>query len=136
MIHFIKKLPIDIIQKIISYTYNIQNKILLEDIKNYNKTKTLLLNYYYDYWIKYALDVDPEDKYWLVNNLFEYLNNNLSLEFTDIVKRNIFLTNIKKIIQFVQYFEKKNLSTKINILLGLLIPNERNDFIFSYVYSP
>jgi hypothetical protein len=42
-------LPFDIIvNHIIPYTYTIQSKILLEDIQNYHKIKTTLMNDKYD----------------------------------------------------------------------------------------
>ena len=44
-----KIIPIDIIiNHIIPYTYNIQPNLLLEDIKNYHKIKTILMDGKYD----------------------------------------------------------------------------------------
>ena len=42
---YINKLPSDIISIIIPYTYNLQNKQLLDDIINYKETKKNYLNY-------------------------------------------------------------------------------------------
>ena len=39
IINRINNLPDDIINNIISYTYNVQNKILLNNIENYVETK-------------------------------------------------------------------------------------------------
>ena len=39
---FINRLPLDIVLQIIPYTYNLQNKNLLEDIVNYTQTKKVL----------------------------------------------------------------------------------------------
>lgn len=46
---FINKLPDDIIQYIIPYTYQLQNKPLLNDIKNYKETKDIISELYYNY---------------------------------------------------------------------------------------
>jgi hypothetical protein len=72
----IKKLPTDIFNYIIPFTYNLQNKILLDDIINYQQCKFKLLELYYIYWIQIAQSVDPEeDKNWLINDIIAYSNN-------------------------------------------------------------
>ena len=44
-----EKIPMDIIiNHIIPFTYNIQPKLLLDDIQNYDKIKSLLINDKYD----------------------------------------------------------------------------------------
>jgi len=44
-----ERIPIDIIiNHILPYTYNIQPKLVLEDIKNYHKIKTILMDDKYD----------------------------------------------------------------------------------------
>jgi len=44
-----KRIPVDvIINHIIPYTYNVQSKTLLEDIKNYYTIKEILMNQKYD----------------------------------------------------------------------------------------
>lgn len=75
MNELIDKLPMDIVLHIIHYTYNFQNKHLLDDIKNYSESKTILSNYYYNYWIIFIQSQEPQDKYWLINDLFAYANN-------------------------------------------------------------
>jgi len=68
---FIKRLPLDIILQIISYTYNFQNKDLLYDIINYKEIKTLLLEFYHKIWIIDIQSQDlEEDKKWLINDIF------------------------------------------------------------------
>ena len=60
-----KKIPIDIIiNHIIPYTYNIQPRLLLEDINNYHKIKTILID------DKYNTDIIKHEI-----NVFTYLNN-------------------------------------------------------------
>jgi hypothetical protein len=133
---FINRLPIDIIFKIIPYTYNLQNKTLLDDITNYTKTKTVLFNFYYKYWIiKIQSQVLNEDKNWLINDIFSYANDyNATMfgyvqKFYDIFKRSFNLQTNEEIYKYVNNLEKKEIVTQINIFLGLFTIEERKDFI-------
>ena len=127
----IKKLPIDIIRYIIPYTYNIQNKELLVDIKNYSKTKNEVYIIYYNYWILALGEEEPEDKNWIINDIFRYLNNYQLLEtmyskyIYDIFTRNVYIKDIKK---YINNFQKKKVNTQINIFWGLLTCLERELF--------
>ena len=135
MRELISKLPMDIIHHIIPYTYNFQNKDLLDDIKSYSESKTILSNYYYNYWIIFIQSQEPQDKYWLVNDLFAYANNyNATMygyveEFYNIFKRNPFLQSNQDIDRYILNLEKKDVTTQINVFLGMLTPNQRNDII-------
>lgn len=131
---FIQKLPIDIILYIIPYTYNLQNKNLLNDIINYKETRSLLLDLYYKYWIIEAQSQDPEeDKNWLINDIIAYANNDKATmygyvdNFYNIFKRNISLQTNDNIDKYIINLYKKSAKTKINIFLGLLTIDERND---------
>ena len=133
---FIQKLPIDIILYIIPYTYNLQNKNLLNDIINYKETRSSLLDLYYKYWIIEAQSQDPEqDKNWLINDIIAYANNDKATmygyvdNFYNIFKRNVSLQTIDSIDKYIINLYKKPVKTKINIFLGLLTINERNDII-------
>ena len=133
--NFIYKLPSDILSRIIPYAYNTQNRELLQDIVNYTKTKTQLSELYFNFWIIKIQDIEPEDKNWLINDIFSYANNNYPsmLGFVDnfynILKRNKQLQTNQHVDMYVTNLEKKNSTTQINILLGLLHPNERNKFL-------
>ena len=135
MIHFINKLPIDIVFKIISYTYNFQNKPLLNDIEDYTKSKTLLLELYHQFWVFEM----SEDKNWLINDIFAYANNyNATMygyidKFYNIFKRNKYLQTKDQIDKYVNKLEKKEAITQINIFLGLLTIQERNDIIIAFL---
>ena len=136
---FINKLPLDIVLQIIPYTYHLQNKNLLDDIINYNETKTLLFELYHKYWIIERQSLHPEeDKNWLINDIFAYANDyNATMygyvdKFYNIFKRNIFLQTNKKIYQYVYHLEKKEVIAQINIFLGLLMMKERNDIITNF----
>ena len=136
---FIQRLPLDIILQIIPYTYNLQNKNLLNDIINYKETQTLLLELYHNYWIIEAQSQDPEeDINWLINDIFRYANNNKATmfgyvdKFYNIFKRNISLQTIEVIDKYIINLEKKQVKTQINIFLGIININERNELINSF----
>jgi hypothetical protein len=130
----IQKLPTDVIQHILSYTYCPQNKNLLVDLANYTETKEQLLDLYYDFWVT-KMQEFGEDKNWLINDIFGFANNEKPTmcgyvdNFYNIFKRNIFLQTNEKIDKYVYNLEKKPSPNQINIFLGLLTVNERNDFL-------
>jgi hypothetical protein len=132
-----EKLPIEIRQKIVPYTYNCQSKILLEDIKNFVKSRETLLTLYYKYWIEYEIGYaeDLADICWLINDLSAYANDYKAIMYGyidkhyNIFKRNIFLKTESEIDKFIHILEKKSIKTQINVFLGLFTENERNDVI-------
>lgn len=138
MEHFVKRLPSDIILQIIPYTYNLQNKDLLNDIVNYKETHTILSELYYNYWIVYAQEDPGSDRNWLINDIFGYANNDVALmygyvdKFYTIFKRNIFLQTEDVIDKYVKRLDNGNVNTEINIFLGLLNMNERNDLVITF----
>jgi len=142
MQNLIRKLPIDIIQYIIPYTYNLQNKKLLDDIINYKNTRTKIDEIYYDYWINLVESEEPNDKYWMINNIFAYANdykptmNGYVEKFYGIFYRNPRLHNIKEVNKYVEELEKKSVITQINVFWGLLTPTERNDIINDFPQRP
>lgn len=135
MDNFIHSLPLDIILLIIPYTYQLQNKNLLEDIRNYYLSKKTLLDLYYNYWIIMMQSIDPEeDEAWLINDLVAYANNDKATmygyidNFYTIFKRNPFLQSNKALNKYIDNLEKKELITQINIFLGLFTIQERKEF--------
>ena len=79
MDNLMKRLPFDVIFfNIIPYTYNLQNKQLLHDIVNYRETKSILLQLYYNFWISQGQHDEPEDKNWLINDIYAYANNDVA----------------------------------------------------------
>jgi hypothetical protein len=138
---FIDKLPQDIIYIIISYTYNLQNKELLDDIQNYTKAKKELLHNYYDYWISYINEEEPEDKYWLINDLISYSNNykatmyGYTNNFYDIFYRNLLLKTNQDVDKYIINLDNKNANSQINIILGLLTKQQRDEFICNTYFT-
>lgn len=136
MQEFIQKLPVDIVRHIIPYTYNTQNKTLLNDIVNYTQTKTLLVELYYNFWILEWQSIDPEEHLnWLINDIFAYANNFNPLmhgyidKFYNIFYRNISLKSKEDVDKYVRHLEENPVPTQINIFLGLLTEKERTTVI-------
>jgi hypothetical protein len=134
-----KKLPKDIIDYIIPYTYNPQNKHLLHDIIDYMKTKQKILELYHTFWIIYVDAGELEDKYWLLNDIIIYANGNKPTNrgymehFYHIFGRNSQLHTKEQIDMFVCNLENKCVETQINIAWGLLLPNEREYVIDDFI---
>ncbi len=111
---FMERIPFDIIiNYIIPYTYNIQPKLLLEDIKNYYTIKTKLLNNKYDTNII---------KHELLSNCYinkQYFNNILERHF------QIHLNNYDNNNNIIYKYSE---NTRFKIVFGLLTIEERNYF--------
>jgi len=109
-----ERIPLDIIiNHIIPYTYNIQPKLLLEDIENYCKVKTEL-----ETTTKYNTNII---KYKLLTNC--YMNAQM---FNSILDRH-FQIHYKKYDNHILYRYSPN--TRFNIIFGLLSSDERISFL-------
>jgi hypothetical protein len=129
-------LPMDIINQIIPYTYLLQSKELLEDIRSYYISKKSIEDIYFNiFFDDYFVD-DKVDKSWLINDLFAFANDyNPTMfgfvdSFYDIFSRNRMLKkDFYKINNFIGLLENNSIEKQINIFWGLFTPEERNDFI-------
>ena len=107
-----KRIPIDIIiNHIIPYTYNIQPNLLLEDIKNYHKIKTILID------DKYDTDIIKHEILAVFYTNKQKLNNILHRHFQ---------INLRNYDYNIIYNYSQN--TKFNILFGLFSIEERTYF--------
>lgn len=117
-----ERIPLDIIiNHIIPYTYNIQPKILLEDIKNYYIIKTKLIN------DKYNTNIIKHE---LLSNC--YMNKQ---KFNNILDRH-FQIRVKKYDYHIIYNYSQD--SQFNIVFGLLTKKERTNFseyIFKELYQ-
>jgi hypothetical protein len=107
-----ERIPIDIIiNHIIPYTYNIHPNLLLEDIKNYHKIKTILVD------DKYDTDVIKHEILAVFYTNKQKLNNILHRHFQ---------INLKKYDYNIIYNYSQN--SQFNIVFGLLTREERTYF--------
>lgn len=138
-----KKLPIEIIYIIQSYSYSQQNAEHLEDIRHFYKSKRLLLSLYNKKIVLDLIDMhffstNNEDKIWLINDIFAWSNNNYPTnicyinKFYNIFFRNFMLNSMAKIDKYIENMEKKFIDTQINIFWGLITVNERKQIINFY----
>jgi hypothetical protein len=152
---YAKKLPIQLVYKILSYVHNPQPSELLKDIKNYYTTTNIIL-YYYE--IKYMMLNQLEDPMdWLNNDVISFMNSYKPTmwgyvpNFYKILLRNPFInplmrrkfyfyplqnnTNIDnsdytyKAFLYIHRLEKESSIRGFNILWGLLNSREREIFI-------
>jgi len=130
---FIKLLPNDIISYIIPFTYRVQPKVLLNDIISYYTTKKQILSFYYGIWI--GIYDEKDDRKWLMNDINLYVNDYKALiygyveNYYELFKRYKMLTNNSNINKYIDRLNKEKIDKQINIFWGLLLPEERIEFI-------
>lgn len=137
MEEMLNRFPIEIASYITQYTYNPQNKDLLNDIVNFTEVKVELYKLYLDYWTQY----NESDEYinWLSNDILLYTNNfrhtgvlyggGYTDMFYDRLFRNSFLKTKENVDKYVINLDKADVNKQIHIYLGLLTIKEREDFI-------
>jgi hypothetical protein len=131
------RLPTELIDKILSYSYHIQSPELIRDICHFHKSRKHILHLYYDIWIIEMNEIVPEEKYWLINDLFAYsdqyiiFNDDLNYVYNyyDVFLRNILVKDYETVDKYVDYLSKQTVETQINIIWGLLNVVERDEFI-------
>lgn len=130
------KIPNDIIiNHIIPFTYQVQSKILLKDIKSFYRDYEIVINYYsFDY-----------NDYVLCSDLIRFINNNYFLNsysnnIEKLFERSYFYTNIKNKEEFIISIENNIYNNYIidpnkvsRIIFGLLKPYERRRFLYRFV---
>ena len=135
---FIYRLPEEIRQQIIPYTYNIQNHKLLDDIRNFFRTRYTLLEIYYQRWIAELGEEEPEDKWWVINDITRFANKNKSTmygyidSFYNIFMR-IYQLHTKEQIQiYITTMQSKSINSQINIFWGIMTHDERLQMLSEY----
>jgi hypothetical protein len=136
------KLPEDIIFNcIIPYTYSTQSKELLNDIRSFTNTLEIISIIYYNEWIIHYQEPEPEDRNWLINDIFNYLKKKsysvsaLFLQNPNIVKlwyRLYSINSINTNFRLERILDKIPVECGIRRFWGIFTPYERNDFIKMY----
>ena len=127
----LSRMPCDVINLIIFYTFEVQPKHLLEDIENISKSKEELFRIYKECWD------DDEDRDWLINDIFGYANMNKPTmlgyqdNFYNIFSRNVMINNRQDVVKYVINMEEREVDSQINTFLGLLTVEERMQLILS-----
>ena len=154
----IKCFPENIKNHILSYHCRPQSTSLLLDIRNFVESKKELERIYYSYFTNYMeeFNLPLEDKYWIINDLIRYLNQNVPTmlyyhdNFYEVFARNTYLFTSKKInrlgrlaacmtsrnrIQrriidkYIKILDDKDIMTQINFYWGLMTWHERNEMV-------
>ena len=157
----IKFLPENIKNHILSYHCRQQSNSLLTDITNFVESKKELERIYYDYFRNYMTEFNLplEDKYWIINDLIRFLNQNGPTMlyyhdlFYEVFGRNTYLFTKKKISslsrlgrfgscmkthtriqrsiidKYIKILDDKDIMTQINLYWGLMTPEERNEMV-------
>ena len=138
--NLLKKLPDHLIREnIMPFTYNLQNQCILEDIKSFYNTRSYLLNLYYDRWRHTFEYEEYADLNWLDNDISRYMNNDIATmtgyTISNLNKfKRVFLLQNKDYETISKYITlgrgpSNDVKQNINILIGILLPCERNELI-------
>lgn len=129
--------PREIALQILEYTYQVQDKILLEDIVNFTKSKERVRFLYFTYFtIREQID---EYESWLSNDIVLYMNafhhtgvlygGGYVDKFYARLSRNPFLNTREKIDKYVVNLGIDGITKEINLYLALMTSEEREEFI-------
>lgn len=126
----IRKLPTELQYNILKYSYKVQNKSLLQDIRSFHETN-ITLTKMYENAFKYGYN--PETyKDWLSNDIVSFMNTDQATmygyteEHYKMWRRMLYLTRKNnKFIYNNTLCMKTNAIGEFRTRLGVLIPEER-----------
>jgi hypothetical protein len=141
----LKRLPVELIDNIISYTYSPQSEELIMDIHMYHNSMANIHRMFYNTF--YSVDNTDIYKIELLDSLMLYTNNYIPLHhgyhedfyaiwnryplFTPLNHANL---NEYKIHEYIEnVFSKKSINTQINMLWGIFTYGERLNFIIDHL---
>jgi hypothetical protein len=148
--YYLNKIPIELKEYIFKLTYKKIDKNLLTDIIDFSKSKANIINKYSNYTNNYSnntfntwnsmntWNIPQNNLDNIQNDLLIYMNSNLHMilgyseKMEQILIRSNLIISPEDIDLYIFVLNKKKPSQAVNILLGLLTPNERLDFINNY----
>ena len=134
-------LPNEIQFTIMSYSMSPQPPALCHDIKHYYKTLLEIFIYYHSIYIDIWHEEEPEDKHWLINDIYAYMNDYYPTylgyreSFANIMRRSFIYRNwISKtpentINKYIATLNRHKVDYEIYMIWGILTPEERNHFM-------
>jgi len=135
----ISNLPTDIQNHIISYTYSPQKRELLDDIISYNQSLEILYDYIDELEIQnnyYFVSAKDQTHNELLNYLFYYIcDDSMNSVINIFWKREFMFQNMhNKTVSYLLFrtFYQRTIDSQIRIIWGLLLPEERYDFLECY----
>tara|TARA_Y100000389_G_C17417066_1_gene494382 strand:+ start:124 stop:561 length:438 start_codon:yes stop_codon:yes gene_type:complete len=143
MFDYFNNLTEDLQNEILKNIRNPQNKNLLNDIEDFNKSKVKVFDKYYKKGYNDDIDSEFYVNYKVENDLLGFYNDNYALidgiEETNLEKLNRILSiknklnkNHTLVLYNILLNNKMNVNQRINILLGALTIDEREKFINKY----
>lgn len=143
MFDYFNNLTEDLQNEILKNIRNPQNKNLLNDIEDFNKSKEKVFNKYYKKGYDDNIDSEFYVNYKVENDLLGFYNDNYPLidgiKETNLEKLNRILSiknklnkNHTLVLYNILLNNDMNVNQRINILLGALTINERQKFIDEY----
>ena len=127
------KIPYAVIHRhIIPYTYLLQSKELLRDIRSYNQDYNIIMNYYHTQY---------NDNILIADILFYY---KVPIKLVNVLMRHVKYHNCQMsdmynlIISTYYSYNTNSVSLRriIRNILGLMTPEERTGFINKYIIPP
>ena len=130
MEELIKRLPEELRQYILSFTYNPQSFVLLNDVQHYTRTRPIIQEWYTN---RFAWEYPNAEHDWLNNDLLGFCNEHHASMFgyrdhyIEIFKR-LFLLKDKPREQVLSKSNRYSAKTN-NTIWGILTVKEREAFI-------
>ena len=137
----IRKLPEEIVQYILPFTYSCQSPELIEDIRSFYYARNIVRASYHHTFILLLYNNPLEDIEWMVNDIIIYANSDQPTMhgyhpfFYHLCSRFFSLDSQEKQRRFIDRILQPEVKPirGFNVLWGILLPTERQAFIRKFV---